>query len=44
MHRAMVQIKWLLYSANFVRIPRNFEIFHDRLEPGPRDDIIALII
>ena len=44
MHRAMVQIKWLLYLANFVRIPRYFEIIHDRLVPGPRDDIIALII
>ena len=44
MHRAMMQIKRLSYSANFVCIPRNIKIFHDKLGPGPKDDIIALTL
>ena len=30
--------------CHFLRVPRNFEIFHDRLGPGLRDDVTTLIL
>ena len=37
MHCTMKQLKMAMLGQ-FLRIPRNFENFHDRFEPGLRDD------
>ena len=43
MHSTMKQIaEWSGYARPILRIPRNFEIFCDRLEPGLRDDVTTL--
>ena len=45
MHNNMKQIAFkVAMLGQFLRIPWNFEIFHDRLGPGLRDDVIALTL
>ena len=46
MHSTMEQVTTkMAMLGQFLRVPRNFEIFHDRLFwQGLRDDVTALIL